>query len=223
MKFDKRVAIVRDPRDELVSRVFYMVRSAIIDGGVEADNIRQWIEFLQEKEKSPTSISFVQLLTRMKELLGVHLTLANSTSMNYFNFVEHHFKSGHIVRYESFIDGDRAELADYLGFKLDTMPAHDNLIDRTRRSATYGSWKTMFHESDLATYLDIHGAALTALGYADNELSPCPVLDPAHGSKYVVRIATAALIEKAARKSKDTILSAPILSSTRPDHDQYNQ
>lgn len=199
MQFDKRIAIVRDPRDELVSRMFYMVRGAILDRDVAPQNIARWINLIRAKEVAPQTISLAGMLAQMGQLLDAHLNLEGGSAHEYLEFVSRNFAGEHIVRYEQFIDGDRQALCDYLGFVLPVHPAHDELIERTLRSGGHGGWQAMFHESDLATYLAHHGPVLAALGYDACALTPSPQLNPLHGSAYVARLAAAAYAEKAAR------------------------
>lgn len=205
MKFDKRIAIVRDPRDELISRMFYMVRGAIIDRNVAQENVAQWIDVLREKEANPQSVSVAYLLERMGQLLNAHLRFHGGGVYDYFAFVKKRFAADHILRYEPFIDGERDSLAGYLGFPLVAAPAHDEMIDRTRRSASHGNWKALFLESDLADYMAQHGAALAEIGYTDTELAPQSTLDPAHGSEYVARLAAAAYEDKNALQPQTAI------------------
>lgn len=224
MQFEKRIAIIRDPRDELISRMYYMARGAILDRDVPAENIARWIELIRKKEADPQSISLADMLARMGELLKAHLSLENGSIGDYLSFVAQHFASGHIVRYEQFIDGDRQSLCDYLGFSLHIAPIHDALLGRTRRTAGYGSWRGMFHKSDLATYLEHHGPALAALGCSEGLVDSRPILDPQHGSHYVIQLAADALAEKAAREATQSPshLAGDEISDAHRSHQERN-
>ena len=67
MNFEKRILIVRDPRDHLVSRLLYR---ACADPEFRQDDtkVAGFIQALRQKEADPRSISFLGLLDRYNNL-----------------------------------------------------------------------------------------------------------------------------------------------------------
>lgn len=188
LKFDKQIAIIRDPRDELISRMFYIVYGYIKNGEVSREEIQPWINIVREKERSPGTISVRELMLVLNQVFGIQKSMKISETFDYFRFLRDAFSSAHVVRYEDFMEGRQEELERYLGFPLNREVDIGQKFSRLRRTAAFNNWKTFFLQSDLDEFRHWHGDEMESMGYGDWELTPVDTLDPEHGSGYVERI-----------------------------------
>ena len=191
LKFDKVVCIVRDPRDEMLSRMLYVIKPYIDAKGMDELRVQQWITILEEKENDPASISFFELVQKFDELFSTDTKFGFlvATHVNQYNtFLRNIRDRVFVIKYEDFIDGRLMHLESYLGFKLVDDRDVGNL-SRTRRSASYGGWRDFFSPSDVDQLLPILGESLKLMGYDNWDLNKVGSLNSTHFSQYVKRIA----------------------------------
>lgn len=70
MKFSKRVTILRGPRDELISRLYYLVFPYFRKHAYSEELLSDWISIFREKESEPDKISFLDMTEKIKLLIG---------------------------------------------------------------------------------------------------------------------------------------------------------
>lgn len=196
LKFDKHVAIIRDPRDELISRIFYIVYGYIKNGRLGMADIQPWVEIVKKKERAPGEVSVVELLSVLNNVLGTHVSLKISDTFEYYRFLRKHYASAHLLRYEDFVSGRLHGLEDYLGFPLNAENDLGKRYSRLFRTADYNNWKGFFLKSDLDEFRQCHEEDMQHIGYADWELTPVNALNPEHGSLYLDRLCADALAKK---------------------------
>lgn len=197
LKFDRIVSVVRDPRDELISRLFYISRP-LAHRGVSEDKMQQWIAFINTKEKDPKGVSFLSMMTKLNELFGTDMKATPGKDANYFTWVQRHLEVAHVLKYEDFMRGDVGGLEAYLGFSLSDNRDLGQLT-YTKRSANYNNWKRYFSPEDVAALRPVYMPLLCAWGYNDWELEDCASIDPAEASEYVRRIFDEAAAIRATR------------------------
>lgn len=186
MKFHKRVFIVRDPRDELISRLLYLVYPWAMSGAYKAEKLVQWIELLRMKESNPASVSFYEMADAVRVIFGADLfTQLKQNARTYHEFIRAAPPGSYVARYEEFVSGNRTGLEDYLGL---TFPEKINLdgLERTRRSASFNNWKEIFLPEDIRRFKEELGAAMNLYGYEDWDISTPPKLDSSNYSDYVL-------------------------------------
>jgi hypothetical protein len=200
--FDKRVLLLRDPRDRLISVMLYDIygRPEALSDGVE-----RWIEALHRKEQAPSSVGVLELLYTYWELTNVNLlqwfadTLKRE--LRFFNTRADKF---HVMSYEDLVTGNIAALCDYLGFEIEASPEVSGPEARVTRSRAAGEWRQWVLPSDLLVLRPLMQQTMMRLGFTDVSwaVDSEPALDPALGSEYVAglvqRREEAELIEQAA-------------------------
>ena len=186
--FDKRIYIVRDPRDELISRMFYVAYGHLKEKRIEREQLNPWLELVKTKELNPESITVCDMLKAINQILGINMSLAMKDTVNYYRFLARHGLGSFLLRYESFMANQIHDLESYLGFSLTQERDVGKKFNRTRRSAASNNWKTFFVESDLEQFKYLHAEDMKAIGFDDWELSPVDQLNPEHGSLYLERI-----------------------------------
>jgi len=188
-RFDKRVFIVRDPRDVLVSRLLYMVRdqSFIFD----PERLQRLLTALAQKEANVDALDVVDLARLIGELEGQPDYLERSIDMalqpmRVWQQVGEHF---HRLRYEDFVGGDTDALARYLGFSVSSNVQVPEWVQRVGRTKSGGDWRNWFTANDVDTLRERFAPYLEFFDYPDEwDLPPQRRVNPEHGSGYVAWI-----------------------------------
>jgi hypothetical protein len=161
-RFERKVLIVRDPRDQLISLLLYRFnRFTQIN---DRDAYHRARRLLEQKVHDPSSLSTVELFDRIHTLIRMpgiaHLVSRYHQAINY-----RHTCSPQVIRYEAFIDGDVAALERYLGI---TLPAHvevDEMFRRVVRTRSYGEWRSWLTGEDLRFINEEMGGFMELFGY----------------------------------------------------------
>lgn len=184
--FDKRILIVRDPRDNLVSRLLYQLRD--MQFPKDERKLAQFMALLKRKEASPEHVSIREmfalvetleecepLLPILEEVCSRSITLAKDGSF----FVQ---------KYEDMVDGRLTKLSKYLGLELEKEIEVDASHRRVVRTRSYGNWTHWFTEEDIAFYRPLFDPYLQAFGYEGWIPASPRKIDPAQSSEYVTRL-----------------------------------
>jgi hypothetical protein len=184
--FEKRIMIVRDPRDNLVSRILFR------PGGSQAfrrdeTNVAAFTQALRRKEADPRSISLLALIELFGQLTGEdwlpRFTMLTGLALDF-----HHDNGDFIVyKYEDLVAGNYAAIKDYLGIVLpvgeaDVTPQYE-YVERTKAARDWQNW---FTAEDVAFFRPHLAPYMRAYGYPDDwTLAAEPCIRPEHGSDYV--------------------------------------
>ncbi|MBA2490595.1 MAG: hypothetical protein ACR2KU_12380 [Gammaproteobacteria bacterium] len=186
LKFKRIVAIVRDLRDEAISRLFY-IALPLAQRGVETRLMDAWLDVLKEKERDPHAISFLGMIEQLNGIFGTKVAPCPPVDQRYLRFLDKHAKRIHVIKYEDFIEDRLDSLESYLGFEVSD-DRHVGEYHWTRRTAAYNNWKRFFTPGDVEQLRDLYEPLLIRHGYTDWALDPDPVLKPDECSGYVRRI-----------------------------------
>jgi hypothetical protein len=185
----RTVAVVRDPRDTLVSALLCRAYACVLEGAGERQ-VEEWLAIVRRKEAEPERYSVIALMGELRRIFAVGDTVDASleTFVRYCRWLSAHAEHWHVLRYEDFVAGSTAALAGYLGLELSADREVDSAVRRPRRTAAPGGWRAVLLPEDVAYLRERYGAALERHGYRDWELLPGR-LDPAEGSRYVRTVA----------------------------------
>jgi hypothetical protein len=185
--FDKKLFVVRDPRDTLVSVALYYPVLAINRERPD-QSIDRYVELVRRKEQDPGSVSFLELLMTVYRLVGFDVDQSTSFSRRFQLSVAYaQSASSFLVRYESLVADHLDDVSDYLGFPVaNTRPSE--YANTVLRSGGTGEWRDWFTERDVAHFRPMVADYMEHFGYeADWELADAPFIDPAYGSAYIRR------------------------------------
>lgn len=188
-QFDKTVVIIRDPRDEMLSRVMYFVYPWLEENGYKGNEsqVDSWLKFIEQVERNPSAYSFKQIIAFLHENFSVSVFSTTHPLAVYRDFCEEVKKDACLVRYEDFILGNYEALEKYLGVSLATESGLD-YQHRTRRSAAFNNWKPLFKEEDNEYFRNHLGGVMEKQGYTDWNLEPVSMLPSDNYSGYLWRI-----------------------------------
>lgn len=191
--FDRRIYLVRDPRDWLVSFALFLCQekpSIFTD-----DAAMHWVmDYLHRKEADPQCAP-------LKELLDFLFAAEPSMTAEFFGrrtqglqglcmeFEQRLGDNAIRLRYEDFVDGKLAGLSQYLEIDLAGDAQVDSRYAHVPRTCAYGNWKHWLTAEDEAFFRPYFDAYIQHYGYqAEWGPSKHPRIDPAHGSAYVARV-----------------------------------
>jgi LmbE family N-acetylglucosaminyl deacetylase/glycosyltransferase involved in cell wall biosynthesis len=190
--FDKKIYLIRDPRDWLISGALFLIQQEREIYENEA-TVREILELLRRKEENPGGIQFL-------EIFGCILShLPGRTLQGTFDWIaelhqwlfdfERRLDDSVRIRYEDFVDGDLETLEKYLGQPLTGSAAVDAEHDHVPRTQNYGNWKNWFLPKDVAVLKPLLQEYLDRYGYSsDWTCHQNPKIDPEHSSLYVERV-----------------------------------
>jgi hypothetical protein len=192
MQFEKKVVIVRDPRDWLISGCLFLTQEIerIYLDSAAIDDI---VNSLREKESAPRQFPFSLILEKVlaySSLGGIDAFLAwADTILDTLIDFEARLGAGFRISYEDFVDRRVTRLSRYLGIVIGNDISMGNEFTHVARSATYGNWKSWFTKEDVELLAPVFRRFLEHYGYDTRwQLDAQPTLEPALGSGYVMRV-----------------------------------
>jgi hypothetical protein len=183
--FDKRVFIVRDPRDRLVSHLLYDAYNKA--ASLDTDQREKWLSLLQRKTTNPEGVSLIHMINTWWRLsrsdLVSHYVRALDRSTGFNRRVGHEFFT---LSYEDYVDGRFVDVDSYLGLELAPGVVQQSEI-RVARSSTHGEWRRWFTPTDVEVFRPMSHEWLRRHGYdhQDWELAAAEPLDSSTTVDYV--------------------------------------
>lgn len=185
LKFDRRVFTMRDPRDELLSRLHFLIKPRLDSGSLADDQLRQWVDVFRRKEAEPGKLSVRQMVEACERILGSDSLDDVAITRRWHQFVVKEMTEGRFVlAYEQFVAGEIGPLCTYLGVE-GLEREFPSRFEHRRRTGGSGDWKRYFTPSDVDFYRRRLGTLMAELGYTDWELDPVATLPAETGSGYV--------------------------------------
>jgi hypothetical protein len=187
-RFDRKVVIYRDPRDNIVSRLLFM--PAKLFRPSEHDKTAKLIDLIRRKEADPTSISVTAIITEMATLAGRDDLLDNmrNNAVLPAKVKREHGDRWHMMPYDRLIAQDFAALGDYVGFPIGgdyAVGAQHGYVARGKGS---GEWRNWFLPEDLPFFAGAVGDDYRLLGFDPDEMpDAAPSIDPKTGSAYLAQ------------------------------------
>ena len=186
--FDKKIFIVRDPRDRWISGFFY--RWFHLHQPLLTDFKRAY-RLTLHKEKHPGDIPFHSLLSQDPTAQAAWAEEHKSALDELVIYMDQLRADGwHVMTYEDLVDEKWDDLAKYMGLELRKGHGVRPAFRHVSRSNAHSNWRRWFTVEDLAYYQPIFNDFLTSQGYdaTDWQLDPSPELNPSEGSAYMHRL-----------------------------------
>ena len=203
--FDKKVTIIRDPRDRMVSDLLYSQfhQDYLIDE-VRVGAVR---ELLEMKELNPGSISFKEIIETIGHISrNVNAVARFKQSRVRKAFAEFDkyvsvISDSLIYRYEDFVSGKYLPLEKHLGLPISGAAEVPDSYKRVKRTQSYGDWRNWFTEEDVQEYRPMLMPGIEKYGYDPDDwaLNVAPSIEREHCSGYFMR-----LVEEQRRKKPNT-------------------
>lgn len=191
MHFNRKIYLVRDPRDWIVSGLLFMIQhQPKLRQNLPA--MRQILDLLRQKETNPTALSVRRILHGILSL-GSEQTIDELLSWIVlqhrwlFEF-EDRLPFHHRQRYEDFVQGEMDDLAQYLALRLTGDAVVEKEHDHVPRTLGSGDWKNWFLDEDIECFRPLLRPYMARYGYPDDwETNATRTIRPEHCSQYVER------------------------------------
>lgn len=208
--FTHRVAIVRDPRDTIISSILFRFnRLKLLNNKKLFSHL---VSLFERKEADPRSISVHDILEAagkgeahdMKDSFGGLLS-------KYSGYLDR--EDQHVVTFDQMVTGDFDALNDYLGLTVLPPPPLQGWVSKISRKGTSGDWKNWFTPEDVAFFRPAMDPFITKYGF-DPEwtLEAEPLIEPKYCSQYITRLSEARKVDPNLRSDvgsdMDSLLSA---------------
>lgn len=208
-QFDKKVMLIRDPRDRIISVLIYSVIHSDFYNDEGKMNI--FIDRLRQKENDPLSVSVRDLLILKRQLRSVEIPenigekigdMFKKMSLSQIEFQEK-TRNVFLFKYEDMIDKKLSGLEKYLGITLTVESDVPRNLDRVVSTKGYGNWRNWFTREDVEFFKPIVKDHMEKYGYDfdDWKLNENPKILPEHCSEYIERIVKEKIQEDLGNKS----------------------
>ncbi len=195
MAFDKKIYIIRDPRDRIISALLYLIQWSSNDYDTIYNNDRKLQEImtlLKRKEADPESLPMIRIFEQ------IILTIFNFTLEELCNWMadlyhklfefEDQLDGSFTLRYEDFVDDNIGALEDYMNLSLHGQAVVADMYSEITRTKGYGEWPNWFLEEDIDYFRPILSNYIRRHGYSDNWLvNKRKSINPDYCSRYVER------------------------------------
>lgn len=217
--FEKKITLIRDPRDRLISALLYsQYHTKFLD---DAEYVTRVLKCLQEKEQNPAQVSINDILAAVQQkpksknpLAGQKRQIDKSMAMleEYLAVMPESL----VYKYEDFVSENYGPLESYLSSSIKGKAKVPNRLERVCRTKSFGNWRDWFTEKDIEVLRPAVTPWLERFGYntSDWELNANPSIDPEHCSQYFQR-----LIEEA--RAKQLPAGADSKAQNRPQVPAY--
>ncbi|MDC0157408.1 hypothetical protein OAK38_06585 [Verrucomicrobia bacterium] len=167
-RFDQVMGLVRDPRDNLISRLLFRMVSPAFVGNGEVYN--DMLPLFEEKVENPDSISVCDLFSQMEKTKLMEPMIQNRARENLDLFMDWHSNSPDciIYKYEEFVRGnyDKIALITQRVNEVDATPV-ETIYPQIKRSGKTGDWRQWFLQSDVEFFRPRFSKYMKIYGYED--------------------------------------------------------
>lgn len=184
--YDKKIFLVRDPRDRWISGFFYRwfyVHDPNPDEFAEAH------KKVRAKEGKPDSMPFYRLHSDDPRELTEHAAQQKAKLDELSAFLDRLRQEGWFIwHYEDLVDRRWSAVEDYLGIPLLGESDLRKNFRHVARSQVHSDWRRWFNDADVEFYRPVFQDYLAAQGYdpGDWKLDYPSALPAAQGSDYML-------------------------------------
>ena len=183
---DKRIYLIRDLRDLVVSGVLYRIYNA--REPIDQRELADYLSGVERKQRDPASISLVELQSRLYRLLDIDSGEYEKRARAVIDFGAQH-PDYFVYKYEDLIARRFDALERYLGFNITFSGDVDAKHQRVARAKDAGGWRDWFTPADVEYYRPLFQDFLAKYDYElDWTLNPNPRIAAEHSTLYVKRM-----------------------------------
>jgi hypothetical protein len=184
------IAIVRDPRDEAISRLHYAAYNYFATRQTTDEERAAWIEIFRSKEEAPNRIGLLDMQDQIKSRFGLGFLPGKDLYETYIQFIDDIVSAGapgvHLLRYEDFVRNEIPNdmLRAILSGSNDVGPQ----LRRVYRSGSSGAWRHFLTDRDLPVLNKEFEPFLSRFEYPFERTDTLEGSSRATGSDYVERL-----------------------------------
>ncbi len=185
--YDKKIFIIRDPRDRVISQILYRWFKANED---LAPTYSDTLARLKFKESNPSALPFFNLFS-----VHHHKLLNWKKTLSKFSEALEEFKetlddNWLVYHYEDCVNGNYQKLSNFLGFQVTDEAAQSKGLVRVSRTNTSENWRNWFTQEDVEFFKGHFNKILKVYGYneVDWRLNNPASLPSEEGSEYIAKL-----------------------------------
>ena len=198
---EKKILIIRDPRDRWISALFYRWFRKCDEAPEEYKNVIQLTQF---KEQHPSALPIYALLTLNRKRLEKHIGIQQRIMNEYAQILQYaKANNWFLLKYEDLVEGKFEALNTYLDLEVGEGEV-SKTYQRVARSKKAGNWREWFTREDVPYFQEMFGPFLKDMGYNENDwnLTPVDHIDPSQGSDYLMKLGKEKKNQKAPKYKK---------------------
>jgi len=181
---DRKILIIRDPRDNIISELLYY-GAYHITWSKPYKQRKEAITYLKEKEANNQNVSVIKLFEilcdRDRENLKNYMTDRYESVIKF----DKRYPEVNIIKYEDMLQNSIGDLERYLGFSLTQQAEIGSTHEYVIRKKTDGDWKNWFTEEDIIFFKPILEKYMRSFSYhSDWTLNANSSILPEHSSEY---------------------------------------
>lgn len=166
--FDRRIVLVRDLRDNLVSCLLYGISSRPEQLG-DAAFLDRFVGLLRRKQADPVSVDWCELAQLLNTEQYSFVVRTIQAMENCVRFIAKAGSDWFVLHYEDLVEGNLRALSRYLGVQLPNRPVSvPAAYARVARSKAVGDWRHWFTARDVAALRPAADPIMRQLGYYDD-------------------------------------------------------
>jgi hypothetical protein len=166
--FKKIVVLVRDPRDQLLSRLLYWAAQL----SKRRESLREPVlAAIIQKEIDPRGTPFIDLLNSIAAMDSVHEIFPEDPIEEFCHRLRNAvdtfpaLSGSFVLRYEQMVDGNIQNLRKYLDLEIQPVVQVPHELKRVERSKGYDEWERWFLPSDIEILMPLFKEYMDAFGY----------------------------------------------------------
>lgn len=190
-KFDKKIFILRDPRDRVISEMLFWVCESNL--WRNSAKFSGYLDMLRQKEQDPACLSVIDLVKAGRSLSDPHFSWTEWTEKikRRLKWTEDFIRNNpqyFLLKYEDFVRAKLSELENYLGFALRGDAVVKGWADIVVRTKASGDWRNWFTKEDVDYYLPIMESFLRKFNYPGEwRIAPDPKIDAEDCTNYIIK------------------------------------
>ena len=198
--FTHNLAIVRDPRDTIVSSILFRFNRMKLLNNPEVSQ-RLMAHFV-EKETDPRAKSVVDILDAIEKGEAQRFRSAFQNQLKRFSgYLKN--SSHHKITFDQMISGDFSDLNSYLNLELEPPPPLQGWIEKIGRKGESGDWRHWFTSEDVEFFQASMSPFIDEFGFdGEWELAETPQISPEHCSGYIRRLSEARRVDPNLKNSQ---------------------
>ena len=185
-RFDRRIVIYRDPRDNIVSRLLFMPPRLLFD--IDRSKCDDYIGLIRRKQADPSGLSVLAILRALEGMSKRDDLIRNfrDNAIMPAQIRRAHGDRFWMFAYDDLIEGRFERLSEYLEIEVTPDFEVDGQHGHVSRSKGSGEWRSWFLPEDIEYFaLDV-ADDYALLGFDPAEAAgPNPQIIPETSSHYV--------------------------------------
>jgi hypothetical protein len=184
------IVIVRDPRDEAVSRLHYLAYNYFSTRPTTEDDRAAWLEIFSQKEAAPKTVGLIDMEKQLMRRFGSGFLVGRRVYESFMQFIDGLLRTradtAHLLRYEDFVGNTipAGSLRTLLSGCRNVGP----WFRRVHRSGSSGEWQHFLTDHDLAVINRLCEPFLRRFDYSLVRTSPAQTPPQTTSSGYVDKL-----------------------------------